>query len=218
VQRPVRSPGAPIIKLYLCLVQDHLPFSSSQPKWLWDAITALKSYIHWPSLLPKSLWDGHDSPEVLFILPKFAAQNAFEMLMTALKFYLHWPSLLQKLRQKCWQYWHATVTNVLALATVGDATKIGLVLLWATSPKVAKASTVVNVVCWYRQHFCLDFVNKLEASKADIFMVQNCRWVCKQTLPVYGRLEGYACLVGTNKMGSLFCCCTTQSTTYTIAI
>ncbi len=118
VQRPVRSPGAPIIKLYLCLVQDHL---------------------YCPSLLPKWFWNDHHSPEVLFTLAKFAAkmplkwpwqpwrilytlaksaakipvrwpwqpcsfiypaqvccQNAPEMPMTALKFYLACPSLLPK--------------------------------------------------------------------------------------------------------------------------
>ncbi len=60
------------------------------------AMTALKFYLPCPSLLPKSLWDAHDSPEVLFTLPKFAAQMTLEMLMTAQKLYLHWPSLLPK--------------------------------------------------------------------------------------------------------------------------
>ena len=74
VQRPVRSPGAPIIKLYLCLVQDHLYCPSLLPKWLWDGHDSPEVLFTCPNLLPKWLWGGHDSPEVLFTLVKFAAQ------------------------------------------------------------------------------------------------------------------------------------------------
>jgi hypothetical protein len=89
------------------------------------------------------------------------------------------------LRQKCQWQRHATVTIVLALATLGDATQIEMILIakasqeghnfagiitykphqckqgfriffiFATSPKVAKASTKVSVACHCHWCFCL---------------------------------------------------------------
>ncbi len=45
-------------------------------------------------------------------------------------------------------------TLVLALATLGRATKNTNNPICVASPKVAKASTVVTVVCHCRQRFC----------------------------------------------------------------
>ncbi len=45
--------------------------------------------------------------------------------------------------QNCRQQRHSTVTTVLALATLGTATQIGLFQFFVASPKVAKASTRV---------------------------------------------------------------------------
>ncbi len=42
-----------------------------------------------------------------------------------------------------------TVTTVLALATSGDMTQIGLFLLFVATPKVAKASTSVSLTDLY---------------------------------------------------------------------
>jgi hypothetical protein len=50
------------------------------------------------------------------------------------------------LRQKCQREWHVCVTIVLALATLGGITQVGLFLF-------AKASTIVTVVCCCRWHF-----------------------------------------------------------------
>jgi hypothetical protein len=46
---------------------------------------------------------------------------------------------------------------LLALATLGDPTQIGLVLFCVLSTKVAKASTVVTATCRCHQLFYLDF-------------------------------------------------------------
>jgi hypothetical protein len=54
---------------------------------------------------------------------------------------------------------------LLALATLGDATPIGLFIFSVPLPNVTKASTVVAVMCQCHQHFCLDFYNKLCQSK-----------------------------------------------------
>ncbi len=45
---------------------------------------------------------------------------------------------------------HATVTTVLALATLGGMTQIGSFLFYVVLPKMAKASKVVTVVCCCR--------------------------------------------------------------------
>jgi hypothetical protein len=49
---------------------------------------------------------------------------------------------------------------LLALATMGDVTQIGLFLFLVASPKVAKARTVMTVACRCRQQFCFtNFAN-----------------------------------------------------------
>jgi hypothetical protein len=49
---------------------------------------------------------------------------------------------------------------LLALATLGNTTQIGLVLFLVASPKVAKASTVMTVMCRCRRWFCFaNFTN-----------------------------------------------------------
>jgi hypothetical protein len=48
--------------------------------------------------------------------------------------------------RNCWRQQHVTVTTVLALATLGDTTQIGLFLFFVAPPKVAKASTSVSLL------------------------------------------------------------------------
>jgi len=62
-----------------------------------------------------------------------------------------------------WQHYNAGKSDshyLLALATLGDATQIGLFLFLVASPKVAKASTVMTVACRCCQQFCFtNFAN-----------------------------------------------------------
>jgi hypothetical protein len=67
-----------------------------------------------------------------------------------LKDRLHWRSLLAN----CQRQQHATVTTVLALATLGSATKNRNDPICVVPPNVAKARTIVAVTCPCRWCYC----------------------------------------------------------------
>ncbi len=74
---------------------------------------------------------------------------------------IHWQSLLGR--------YHITILPcLLALASLGGATQIGLVLFCVTSPKVAKVSTVVIITCHCHLHFQLNAPNYICQYKYDI--------------------------------------------------
>ncbi len=74
-------------------------------------------------------------------------------LITLVKLCLHWWSHHDNACDSDSHY-------LLALATFGDATQILLFLFLVTLPKVAKASTIMTVVCRHRWWFCFaNFAN-----------------------------------------------------------
>ncbi len=71
------------------------------------------------------------------------------LLKSSIMDHLHWRCFLAKMPVTVTEY-------VLALATLGDATKIETILSYVMPPKVAKASTVL---CCCRWHYCAYFDN-----------------------------------------------------------
>jgi hypothetical protein len=63
------------------------------------------------------------------------------------KLYLHWQKLCDNTGDIDSHY-------LLAFATLGDTTQIGLLLFLVKSPKVAKACTIMTVTCCCRKQFC----------------------------------------------------------------
>jgi hypothetical protein len=59
-------------------------------------------------------------------------------------------TLAKFVKQNRHQQQHATVTTVIALATLGGKTQIGSFLFYVVPPKMAKASKVVTVTCCCR--------------------------------------------------------------------
>jgi hypothetical protein len=66
--------------------------------------------------------------------------------LSKLKLCFHWRRLWDNTDNSDSHY-------LLALATLGNATQIGLFLFLVASPKVAKASTVITVACRCRRGF-----------------------------------------------------------------
>jgi hypothetical protein len=75
---------------------------------------------------------------------------------------------------KIWMWKHpwyciTTLSSLLALATLGDATQIGLLLFLDMSPKVAKASAVSCPCRWRQQHrYRVTFANVNKALHCSI--------------------------------------------------
>jgi hypothetical protein len=119
------------------------------------ALTWAKAHLHWLGLYAK--------------MPVITCQYCLPYLSWQ-KPCLHWQRLCNNAGDSDSHY-------LLALATLGDATQIGLFLFLVVSPKVAKASTVMTVKCCCRQRFCFaNFANVNNSLGSFLFGSRCPRW------------------------------------------